>query len=137
LKTSRNLFASALLDENAKRYLGQDYGEFLKNYDLVTVMAMPYLEGASDERRFYQQLIAAMKREPEGVQRTVFELQTVDWQKKRRLPAAQLRDTMRYLQAQGVRNLAYYPDDFISNEPELQQLKQGMSLAEFPARAGS
>jgi biofilm PGA synthesis lipoprotein PgaB len=44
---------------------------------------------------------------------------------------------MRYLQAQGVRNLAYYPDDFISNEPELQQLKQGMSLAEFPARAGS
>ncbi len=137
VKISRNLFASALLDENATRYLAQDYGEFLANYDLVTVMAMPQLERVSDEARFYGRLIEAMKREPEGVQRTIFELQTFDWHSQRRLPSTQLRDTMRYLQSQGVRNLAYYPDDFIANQPELEHLKQGISLAEFPQRAGS
>jgi biofilm PGA synthesis lipoprotein PgaB len=137
VKLSRNLFASALLDENATRYLAQDYGEFLANYDLVTVMAMPQLERVSDEARFYGRLIEAMKREPEGVHRTIFELQTFDWRSQKRLPSTQLRDTMRYLQSQGVRNLAYYPDDFIANQPELEHLKQGISLAEFPQRAGS
>jgi biofilm PGA synthesis lipoprotein PgaB len=137
IKTSRNLFASALLDKHAIRYLAQDYGEFLANYDLVTVMAMPYLENASDDTRFYAQLIDAMKREPEGAKRTIFELQTVDWRTKKRLSAAELRDTMRYLQSHGVRNLAYYPEDFISNQPRLEELKEGISLAEFPAGAGS
>jgi biofilm PGA synthesis lipoprotein PgaB len=100
-------------------------------------MAMPQLERVSDEARFYGRLIEAMKREPEGVHRTIFELQTFDWRSQKRLPSTQLRDTMRYLQSQGVRNLAYYPDDFIANQPELEHLKQGISLAEFPQRAGS
>lgn len=44
---------------------------------------------------------------------------------------------MRFLQSQGIRNLAYYPDDFIQGKPELEILKQGISLAEFPWRPGS
>jgi hypothetical protein len=33
-----------------------------------------------------------------------------------------------------VRNLAYYPDDFLNNEPELNLLRQGISLSEQPLR---
>ena len=67
----------------------------------------------------------------------MFQLQTVDWRNGLRIPAQRLRDTMRFLQAQGIRNLAYYPDDFIAGEPELDVFRQGISLAEYPWRPGS
>jgi hypothetical protein len=36
------------------------------------------------------------------------------------------------LQALGIRNLAYYPEDFIEGHPRLRELKQGISIADFP-----
>jgi biofilm PGA synthesis lipoprotein PgaB len=39
---------------------------------------------------------------------------------------------MRYLQSLGVRNLAYYPDDFVEGHPALQPLREGMSITVFP-----
>jgi biofilm PGA synthesis lipoprotein PgaB len=41
---------------------------------------------------------------------------------------------MRRLQAAGVKHLAYYPDDFITNRPALEQIRQGISLADYPFR---
>jgi biofilm PGA synthesis lipoprotein PgaB len=37
---------------------------------------------------------------------------------------------MRWLQSLGVRHLGYYPDDFIGNQPRLDDLRQGISLAD-------
>ena len=45
-----------------------------------------------------------------------------------------IRDRMRKLQSMGIRHIGYYPDDFIQNHPDLEKLRQGISLAEYPYR---
>ncbi len=132
LKTARNLFATALLDARGERYLAQDYGDYLEAYDYTALMAMPRFEGAEDHAAFYSALVDAVARDPRGFERTLFELQTVDWRSGEPIPALELRDTMRWLQSRGVKHLGYYPDDFIRGEPELETFRQGISLAEYP-----
>ena len=130
-KTARNLFASALLQQNGPVLLAQDYGQFLAAYDLVALMAMPGLEEASHPEQFYRQL-AEIARAEQGFGKTIFELQTIDWRTGQPVPVAELRRTMRWLQSLGVRNLAYYPDDFIGGHPELAALREGLSIAVYP-----
>ncbi len=137
IKTARNLFASALLDAPSERYLAQDFDRFVANYDYVALMAMPYLEGASDRDNFYAALVEAVRARPSGLASTIFELQTVDWRSQQRLPATELRQTMRWLQSQGVRHLGYYPDDFITDQPDFDLLRQGISLADHPQAEAS
>jgi len=135
LKTSRNLFATALTDPTGPLYLAQDFQRFLRHYDYVTVMAMPYLEGADNQdqaREFYRELLRAPQLDAQVLERTVFQVQTVDWREGRPVPSEEVRRTMLWLQSQGVRNLAYYPDDFIRDHPSLSVLRQGISLARYP-----
>jgi biofilm PGA synthesis lipoprotein PgaB len=129
LKTARNLFASALLDEGSDTYLAQDFDQFLETYDHVALMAMPGLEAAEDERHFYEALVAAVRDRVTGFERTIFELQTVDWRQSDPIDSQRLRQTMRWLQSLGVRHLGYYPDDFIGGHPSLDDLRRGISLA--------
>lgn len=131
-ETVRNLFATSLLHADSQIWLAQDFDAFLENYDHVALMAMPYFEGVNDARKFYETLIAAAGDHPLGLKKTIFELQTVDWRTNSVIPTSQLRDTMRWLQANGVRHLAYYPDDFVTGHPQLRELRQGMSLAQYP-----
>ena len=130
IKSARNIFAGALLDSEGPGYLAQDFDEFLGAYDYVVLMAMPALEGVTDHDRFFEQLVNAVRNRPSGLERTIFELQTADWSQSRQIPSTELRATMRWLQSLGVRHLGYYPDDFITGHPDVQQLRLGMSLAE-------
>jgi biofilm PGA synthesis lipoprotein PgaB len=130
LKTARNLFASALLDDESIHYLAQDFDQYLEAYDHVALMAMPGLEAAEDERRFYEQLVAEVGDRVSGFERTIFELQTVNWQHADPIDSERLRQTMRWLQSLGVRHLGYYPDDFISDQPKFDELRHGISLAD-------
>ena len=133
IKTARNLFAPALLDaDNASLYLAQDYDAYLRAYDYVALMAMPGLEGAEDAERFYSDLAGIAQTHDPGALKTIFELQAVDWRTGRPIPASELKATMRRLQALGIRHLAYYPDDYVQDHPELGELRQGLSVASFP-----
>jgi len=132
VKTARNLFATALLDPLGEHYLAQHLDAYLDAYDHVALMAMPALEGVEHAGPFYTALVDAVSRKPEGLARTVFELQAFDWRSGRVIAGTELRDTMRWLQSLGVRHLAYYPEDFISGEPALEPLRQGISLTRFP-----
>lgn len=130
IRTARNLFASAILDAEAPGYLAQDYDAFLANYDHVALMAMPQLEWAADEETFYEQLIQEVSLRPDGLERTIFELQTIDWRSKERISTTSLSTRMRWLQSHGVRNIGYYPDDFVAGHPELAELRRGLSLSD-------
>ncbi|HXV76873.1 MAG TPA: poly-beta-1,6-N-acetyl-D-glucosamine N-deacetylase PgaB [Candidatus Polarisedimenticolaceae bacterium] len=130
--TSRNLFAPAVVDPEAEIYLAQDYADYLANYDYTTLMAMPRLEDTERERRFYRRLIQAVGGVAAGLDKTVFQLQTVDWRSGRPIPSDELRDTLRFLQSYGVRHLAYYPDDLVAGHPRVDLLRQGLSLADMP-----
>jgi biofilm PGA synthesis lipoprotein PgaB len=130
IKSARNIFAGALLDSEGPGYLAQDFDEFLGAYDYVALMAMPALEGVKDHDSFFEQLVNEVRSRPSGLERTIFELQTVDWSQSLQIPSTEIRATMRWLQSLGVRHLGYYPDDFITGHPDVQQLRLGMSLAE-------
>jgi biofilm PGA synthesis lipoprotein PgaB len=133
IKTARNLFAPALLDaESAPLRLAQDYTAFLSAYDYVALMAMPGLEGIEDAERFYADLTAIARARDPGAVKTIFELQTVDWRTGQPILASELKETLRRLQALGIRHLAYYPDDYVQGHPELSELRQGLSIASFP-----
>jgi len=135
VRTARNLFATALLAPQPELKLAQNYEDFLGAYDYVALMAMPRLEGHADERRFYERLTALAEIAPDYRRRLIFELQTIDWRTGAPIDATHLRDTMRHLQAQGIANLAYYPDDFVTGHPELDLLRQGLSLDAYPPGA--
>lgn len=128
VKTSRNLFATSILLEGSETHLAQNYTQFLRNYDQVTLMAMPRFEGYRNEKKFYRDLIDAVRAEPQGVARTTFQLQAKDWRRDRWISGRALARSMNYLKSKGIQNLAYYPDDFIQGNPELQALTRALSL---------
>ena len=130
IRTARNLFASALLDPSAAEYLAQDFAAFQAAYDHVALLAMPRLEGADDHELFFRTLVDGVSAHDGGLDQTIFELQTVDWNDGTRIASEALLRTMRWLQSLGVRHIGYYPDDFISGHPELETLRQGISLAD-------
>lgn len=132
IRTARNLFSASLLDLRGETYLAQNFASFLEAYDYVALMAMPYFENATSPHRYFEELTRSVGRYEHGFDRTIFELQTVDWNTASPLPADEVADTMRWLQARGVKHLGYYPDDFISDAPALRQLRLGMSLATHP-----
>ena len=132
IRTARNLFATAMLAPDPERNLGQDYEAFLAAYDYVALMAMPRFEGFEDHAGFYRRLAEVVTADEEWRQRTIFEIQTVDWPAGTPIDPIELRDTLRGLQSLGIRNLAYYPDDFVQGHPDLDALRQGMSIAVYP-----
>ena len=132
LRTARNLFAPAALDDSSETWLAQSMDLFLESYDYVALMAMPYLENSDDPDLYLDRLAKAVAQRDGGLERTIFELQAIDWRTGTEIPATVLIRQMRRLQAAGVKHLAYYPDDFIANRPALEQLRQGISLADYP-----
>jgi len=134
IKTARNLFAGTVQRPESEIWLAQNFSDFLESYDYVALMAMPHLENAPEPEQFFERLVTEVVQHPGGADGTIFQLQTVDWRDGSRLPAEQLAQRMRSLQAAGIRHLAYYPDDFIVGHPELEALRQGISLAMYPYR---
>lgn len=132
IRTARNMFATTLLEPDPELHLAQNYRDFLDAYDHIAVMAMPRFEGAENHERFYRNLAALASLEPEYRKKVIFELQTVDWRTNTLIDSRELRDTMRMIQSLGIRNLAYYPDDFVLGHPRLDELRQGISIADFP-----
>jgi biofilm PGA synthesis lipoprotein PgaB len=127
-----------VLDPDAESRFAQALGPFLDNYDEVALMAMPYLDDAGMARdgdaasRWLDTLVDRVMRHPEGLDRTVFELQAYDWARKRWIEPKRFKGWMQQLERRGALNLAYYPDDFITGKPAFQPTFEGMSLNEFP-----
>ncbi len=134
LKTARNIYAPIALIPARETWFAQNYGRFCEAYDYTAVMAMPALENIPDAEAnaWLRKLVSAASHQPEGLNRTIFELQTVDWRKgerdaNRSIPPARIAAQMRLLLDHGAINLAYYPDDFIRDRPSTIALNQEFS----------
>lgn len=137
-RVARNLYPRVVLDPAAEARFAQALGPFLENYDEVALMAMPYLDDAEMARdadtasEWLDGLVDQVMRHPQGLTKTVFELQSYDWQRKRWIEPQRFKGWMQQLVRRGALNLAYYPDDFITGKPAFQPTFEGMSLNEFP-----
>jgi biofilm PGA synthesis lipoprotein PgaB len=134
LKTARNLYAPVALEPASEAWFAQSLPAFLKAYDWTAVMAMPYMENAEQPESWLQSLAAKVLAEPEGQHKAVFELQGTDWRTSTPVTGKTLAQQMRLLKLSGIRSVGYYPDDFIQDQPALDEVKLELSLRALPNR---
>ncbi len=137
LKTVRNIYASLLTNPESESWFSQNYDEFLKAYDYTAVEAMPLMENVPsyDQDEWMNNLVTIAATRPDGLKRTVFELQSVDWHIKdssRAVSTDTLGGQMNLLARRGALNFGYYPDDFIANVPDADALHKDFSLQTYP-----
>ncbi|SOD50657.1 biofilm PGA synthesis lipoprotein PgaB [Pseudoxanthomonas wuyuanensis] len=133
LATVRNLYALTVLRPESQQWFGQRLDSFIDAYDYTALMAMPWMEGAHRRpQAWMRELTAAVRQHDPRFEKTLFELQTVDWRKRRPIPGKTLQALVRQLQADGVRHLGWYPDDFIGDQPRLQDARGSLSARSFP-----
>ena len=132
LSTVRNLYARTVLEPASEAWFAQRLEDYLRTYDYTALMAMPGLEGSDAPEAWLEGLRAAVARTPGGLERTIFQLQTVDWRTRQPVAPAQLKAQVRQLQAGGVRHLAWYPDDFIADRPPVDDARAAISARTFP-----
>jgi biofilm PGA synthesis lipoprotein PgaB len=125
LKTARNLYAQVALTKNAQEWYAQSLPDSIKKYDYTAIMAMPYMEKAEDANAFYDKIVHNVEKEKCGLERTVMELQTVDWRKNGEpIPAKEMDETIRHLYHLGVHHIAYYPDNVFHNVPDADTVRE-------------
>lgn len=132
LDTVRNLYARPVLQPESEAWFAQDLDAFLRAYDYTALMAMPWMEGATDPDAWLERLVVAVAAHPDGLDRTIFELQTVDWRTSSPIPGERIQAQMRALQAAGARHLGYYPDDFVRGLPAFAPTRAAISARTFP-----
>lgn len=136
VKSARNLYAAPILNPVSEEWFAQNLGDFLKAYDWTVPMAMPLMEkvpSAQDEA-WIRRLVAAVKQFPGALDRTVFELQSQNWERPDQpaVDSHKLAEWMQQLHLAGVRSFAYYPDDFLRNQPDLDVIRPALSNAWYP-----
>lgn len=134
LLTARNLYAQPVIDPASQDWFAQSLPSFLASYDYTVIMAMPYMEGASDPTAWLARLMDKVKAQPDALRTTVFELQSRDWRTGTPIPSRVLAAQLRQLHLAGARNLGYYPDDFHNNQPQEDVIKPEISIETHPVR---
>ena len=132
LRTARNLYAPVMLSNAPRRWLAQNYADFLENYDYTAVMAMPLMEQVAQPEVWLDSLVKAAAERKNGLQKTIFELQATDWRKQKPLSGDQLISHFKALNKAGALHVGYYPDDFIRNLPDREQIRPYISARDFP-----
>ncbi|HVY07131.1 MAG TPA: poly-beta-1,6-N-acetyl-D-glucosamine N-deacetylase PgaB [Burkholderiales bacterium] len=134
IKTARNLYALPVMDPATEPRFAQSLPDFLAAYDFAALMAMPLMEGATKPDAWLDRLVRTVAAQPEGLAKTVFELQSVNWNTRTPVSTETLATQLRNLQLRGALNIGYYPDDFIHDRPELARIKPALSLQIFPRK---
>ena len=128
LLTARNLYAQVALNDNAEEWYGQNLAQSIKKYDYTAIMAMPYMEQAPDQKLFYDNIIKHVKEQQCGLERTVMELQTVNWRRNDEpISPFELSGTIKYLYDQGINHIAYYPDNLFKNNPNPEIMRKAFA----------
>jgi poly-beta-1,6-N-acetyl-D-glucosamine N-deacetylase len=129
VKTARNLFAMPMLAPESEAWFAQNLDDFLAAYDWTAPMAMPLMEqvpeGEADA--WLDRVVDSITRRPGAVERTIFELQAVDWRTGQPVASERLAHWMRRLQVRGARSFGYYPDNFISGHPAIPAVRPVLS----------
>lgn len=124
LMTARNLYAQVALSPYAENWYAQSLEQSLKNYDFTAIMAMPYMEQVTDTDKFYSDLVNRVKQYPNGLKKTVFELQSVNWRNNQKVSAEEMAETIKSLYQQGAIHTGYYPDNPIEGHPDPKVLRE-------------
>lgn len=132
LKTARNLYASVITNPNAEEWLAQNLKTLTDNYDTTAIMAMPYMENEQpisqqEAYQWFASLIENVKAQA-PLDKVLFEFQAVNWRTQKPIPESELIDWMTLLQKNHIYSYGYYPDNFLTNQPDLNKMKPYFSV---------
>ena len=132
LKTARNLYASVITNPNAEEWLAQNLKTLTDNYDTTAIMAMPYMENEQpiSQEEAYQWFVSLIEnvKAQAPLDKVLFEFQAVNWRTQKPIPESELIDWMRLLQKNHIYSYGYYPDNFLTNQPDLNKMKPYFSV---------
>lgn len=131
LTTARNMYAAPLMEADAEHWFAQNYRQFLASYDYTAVMVMPYMERVARPMLWLAQLAQRVAATRGGLDGTIFELQAIDWNIHKPVADEILEQQFSLLRSMGGRHLAYYPDDFLENQPGLALIKRTLSRQSY------
>ena len=127
----RTIYSLVLTKPESEEWFAQNYADCLKAYDNVAVMAYPRMEKIGQPDRWLKKLVGVAKRYPDGINKTVFKVQAYDWNSKKWIETKTIDGWLKTLVASGARNVGYYPDDFVDNEPDAGSIRLMMSTEDF------
>jgi biofilm PGA synthesis lipoprotein PgaB len=127
ISLARNYYAEVALNPKSEEWFAQSIPNGLDNFNWVALMAMPYMENASNPQRWLNQLVEKTQIYPEAKKKLVYEFQAKDWRTNKPIPTQELSGWMRSMRIQGILNFGYYPDDQFTNTPKMEILKRELS----------
>jgi len=128
IKTARNFYALPLLKPYSEEWYAQSFKSFLAHYDYVAIEAMPFMEEAENPKQWLTQLVKAAAKQPDGLKKTVFELQSINWKTQQKIPMPVFIGQLELLKKLGASHIGYYPDNVFEDQPRLADLQQHFSL---------
>jgi len=132
IKTARNIYANVILNKNSSEWFNQSYPDMLRTYDYTAVMAMPYMEQSNNPRQWLLDLTRNVAIHDPSFNKTLFELQSVDWRTNSPIPNDTLASQFHLLMRLGVKHIGYYPDKFLDQHPSLDTIRSSISLNTSP-----
>jgi len=129
---ARTLYAPVLTEPESEEWFSQNYAASLEAYDYVVIMAYPKMEEILRSSSWLRRMVEEVKNYPQGIEKTVFKVQTYDWKKHQWIKTKTVNVWLRELVAAGARHLAYYPDDFTIDQPRADEIRLMMSTEDFP-----
>ncbi len=132
IKFARNIYSQIVTDPESEEWFAQNYGLFLDTYDQVVIMAYPQMEKQENPSAWLKELVKRAKEFPDGIEKTVFKIQSYNWDKKIWVKDDVLLDQLRDILASGGTHIAYYPDNVWLNRPALNVIKLEMSTKKYP-----
>lgn len=125
----RLFYAGALFPWGKVRF-AQNFSEGLKHYDFPAVMAYCEMEAVKSCKVWLTNLVKRLSFY-QGKNKTLIVFQSFDWRSKRCISTFTLWRRFRFIQALGVRNIAYYPDNLFDNCPEANIIRMITSTQTF------
>ena len=132
IKTARNLYALPLLKPYSEEWYSQSFKSFVAHYDYVAIEAMPFMEEAKNPTQWLTQLVKTAAQQPDGLKKTVFELQAVNWKTHEKIPMPVFISQLELLKKLGAQHIGYYPDNVFEDQPRLTDLQKHFALPFMP-----
>jgi len=127
ISLARNYYAEVALNPHSEEWFAQSIPNGLQNYNWVALMAMPYMENASNPTQWLNNLVDKTQVYPNAREKLLYEFQAKDWKTGKPIPTKELSSWMRAMRIRGIFNFGYYPDDQFKNQPNIEILKRELS----------
>ena len=128
-KFARNIYSEVVTNPEARTWFAQDLDGYLQRYDYTVIMAYTRMEGVKGwgtQKKWFDSLLQAVQSRG-AREKVIFKVQTFDWKNRQWLADDAIVRQLSYLQANGARHVAYYPDDVFAGRPAIIPLASILS----------